>query len=340
MKAIVTGATGQCGGYLCEMLLEKGYEVFGMIRRNTQFNAEKSFIKDILNHERFHLVNGDVTDQTSINNLVVKIKPDEFYNLAAQSHVHESWDYPVLTAQTNAVGTLICLEAIRQHAPQCRFLQFSTSELFGKVEESPQNERTRFYPRSPYGIAKLFAFWAVVNYRESFGTFASNAILFNMESLRRGKNFVTQKIATNIARIKKELDEGKEPRPVLMGNLDARRNWNDVRNSLEYVWKMLQHNKPDDFVIGSGEDNSVREFIREALNAAGIEYNEEGDKFFSKDGKVLVGTDPEFMRPAEVHILKADPSKAVRELGYEIKYGFKDIVKEMVESAMKENSSS
>lgn len=336
MKAIITGATGQCGGYLAEMLLNKGYEVYAMVRRNTCFDLSKSPLGKFTSNDKFCIVRGDVTDQASINELVEKIKPNEFYNAASQSHVHDSWEYPIATAQINAIGTLVCLEAIRRYAPYCKFLQFSTSELFGKAVQSPQNESTPFYPRSPYAVSKLYAYWIVVNYRESYDLFACNAILFNMESPRRGKDFVTQKIARGVAKIKWEMEQGLTTNPLLLGNLDCKRDWNDARNSLEFIWKMLQKENPDDFVIGSGENHSIREFLKEALNVAEIEYTEEGDKFLSKDGKLIVGTNPKFLRPAEVFELKADPSKAVKELDYNSKRGFKDLVREMTIEAYEE----
>ncbi len=344
MRAVVTGSLGQCGSYLCEFLLQKGYEVFAVVRRNTLFEPSKSFLKGCLGSEKFHIVKGDVTDLSSIKKIVERARPDEFYNAASQSHVHESWEIPIMTAEVNAIGTLNCLQALREDAHYCRFLQFSTSELFGKIDSESQSEITKFHPRSPYAVSKIYAYWITVNYRESYDLFASNAIFFNMESPRRGSDFVTQKIAKGIARIKKSIDANKEFAPLGMGNLNSKRDWNDARESIQYGWKILQLDKPDDFVIGSGKHYSIGDFVKEALNVLDIEYIEKynpeykQNEFFLKDGRPLIITDPKFFRPAEVSALKADSSKAQRILDYKPKSTLNFIVRDMVEAAMKDHN--
>jgi len=298
-----------------------------MVRRNTSFVPEKSFIADCLQNPKFHLCKGDVTDPYSLERLMEQIHPHEFYNCAAQSHVHESWEYPIATVDATAKGVLHCLEVIRKVVPACRFVQFSSSELFGMAKECPQNENTPFYPRSPYGVSKLFGHWMTVNYRESYDLFACNAILFNMESPRRGPAFVTQKIAQGVARIVTQLELGEQPTPLVLGNLDARRDWNDARRSIRTVVKMLEQNEPEDYVIGSGRTHSVREFVLAAFDTAQIDPSKYGG---------LVMIDPQFKRPAEVPLLCADPRKAMKELGYEPhNQAFELIVAEMVEAAMR-----
>jgi len=342
MKAVVTGSSGQCGSYLCELLLDKGYEVFAVIRRNTLFEPRKSFLKHCIEKEKFHIVKGDVTDLSSLRTIVENAKPNEFYNAASQSHVHESWQVPLMTAEVNAIGTLNCLQTLKEKVPYCRFLQFSTSELFGESKEEPQNEQTRFHPRSPYAVSKLYAYWITVNHRESYDMFASNGIFFNMESPRRGNDFVTQKIAKGVARIRKCIDAGTDFTPLSLGNLNSKRDWNDARESMQYAWKILQLEKPDNFVIGSGNYHSIGEFAEEALKVAGIEYVEkhnpqyDQNEFFLKDGKPLVITDPQFFRPAEVYKLRADSSKARRVLGYEPKATLSSIVNDMVHAALED----
>jgi GDPmannose 4,6-dehydratase len=333
MRAFVTGASGQAGSYLAEHLLERGYEVFAMIRRNTSFIPEKSFLAGCLPNPKFHMVKGDVTDPWSMERLLEEIRPGHFYNAAAQSHVHESWTYPIATVDATAKGVLNCLEVIRKTVPSCKFVQFSSSELFGMVRETPQNEQTPFYPRSPYGVSKLFGYWMTVNYRESYDLFACNAILFNMESPRRGANFVTQKIAQGVARIRWEMEHGQRPTPLILGNLDAKRDWNDARVSVRAVVRMLERDAPADYVIGSGRAHSVREFLERAFESVSIELNQVDDQYFRHD-QLLVTTDRTLLRPAEVPLLVADSTKARKELGYDpSSQDFGTLVKEMVHAA-------
>lgn len=335
MRCFVTGASGQAGSYLCEHLLEKGYEVFAMVRRNTSFIPEKSFLAGCLSNSKFHLVKGDVTDPYSLERLLEEIRPGHFYNAAAQSHVHESWQYPIATVDATAKGVLHCLEVIRKTVPSCKFVQFSSSELFGMVRETPQNELTPFYPRSPYGVSKLFGYWMTVNYRESYDLFACNAILFNMESPRRGANFVTQKIAQGVARICKQLDRRERVAPLVLGNLDAKRDWNDARVSVRAVVRMLERDTPADYVIGSGRAHSVREFLEEAFRAVGIGPIRSGDQYFNAGDQLLVTTDKSLLRPAEVPLLIADSRKAQKELGYDPSgQDFEKLVTEMVKHAI------
>jgi GDPmannose 4,6-dehydratase len=318
MRCLVTGASGQAGSYLCEHLLELGHEVFAMVRRNTSFVAEKSFLSNCLPNPKFRIAKGDVVDPYSLERLVHEIHPHWFFNAAAQSHVGESWNYPIATVDATAKGVLHCLEVIRKTCPSCKFLQFSSSELFGMVRETPQNELTPFYPRSPYGVSKLFGHWMTVNYRESYDLFCCSAILFNMESPRRGPDFVTQKIAQGVARIK----HGKDKSPIILGNLDAKRDWNDCRYSMSQLPKILKRESPEDYVIGSGQTFSVRDFAEAAFAYAGIEMN--------------ITSDPKFKRPAEVPLLVADPTKARKDLGYDpfIMQSFRGIVHEMVQAAL------
>jgi len=324
MRCLITGVSGQAGSYLAEHLLTLDHEVYGMVRRNTSFIPEKSFVAGILANPKFHLCKGDICDPYSLERLFEEIKPHHCYHAAAQSDVGESWRYPLATVDATAKGALHVLEVIRHTAPSCKFVHFSSSEIFGMVRETPQNEHTPFYPRSPYGVCKAFAHYMTVNYRESYDLFACNAILFNMESPRRGANFVTQKIAQGVARIKQELEDGKTPTPLALGNLTARRDWNDARVSVQAVVKMLQLEAPDDFVIGSGRTHSVSDFVNMAFEAAGIE-----------DWMEHVVTDPQFIRPAEVPLLTADPRKAIKHLGYDPQQDFRSLVYEMVEAAMK-----
>lgn len=335
-RALVTGASGQAGSYLCEYLLSLGYEVFAMVRRNTSFVPEKSWLKECVTNGNFHICKGDVTDPFSIEQVFEDIHPHQCYHAAAQSDVGESWRYPLHTVDATAKGTLHVLEVIHKVCPSCRFVQFSTSEIFGMVRESPQNEQTPFYPRSPYGIAKSFAHYMTVNYRESYDLFACNAILFNMESPRRGSNFVTQKIAQGVTRIATQLELGEEITPLTLGNLDAKRDWNDARRSVRTVVKMLEQSSPTDYVIGSGVAHSVRQFVECALTAAGIDgWEKQGDEYFSDAGDRIVTTDKQFIRPAEVPLLIADSRKAQAELGYEpAKQNFAALVEEMVHAAM------
>lgn len=309
--ALITGITGQDGSYLAELLLKKGYKVYGMARRSSidKFERIQSFIKDV------NIVYGDLLDQGSLNRLVEEIKPDEIYNLAAQSFVAASWNQPELTGEVTGLGALRMLEAIRQINPKIRFYQASSSEMFGKVVETPQSENTPFYPRSPYGVAKLFAHWTTINYRESFSLFACNGILFNHESPRRGNEFVTRKITMTVAKIKKGLE--KELR---LGNFDAKRDWGFAGDYVEAMYLMLQRDTPDDFVIGTGQTHTVREFCEHAFKYVGLDYND------------YVVVDPAFFRPAEVDILLADSTKARKELGWKPKVDFEQLVQMMVES--------
>lgn len=312
--ALITGITGQDGSYLAELLLEKGYKVYGMARRSSadKFERIQSIIKDV------NIVYGDLHDQGSLNRLVEEIKPDEIYNLAAQSFVAASWNQPELTGEVTGLGALRMLEAIRQINPKIRFYQASSSEMFGKVVETPQSEKTPFYPRSPYGVAKLFAHWTTINYRESFDLFACSGILFNHESPRRGTEFVTRKITTTVAKIKKGM--AKELR---LGNLDAKRDWGFAGDYVNAMYMMLNRETPEDFVIGTGQTHTVREFCELAFKHVGLDYND------------YVVVDPAFFRPAEVDILLADSSKAQKELGWKPKVDFEELVKMMVDSDLK-----
>ncbi len=319
-KALITGVTGQDGSYLSELLLKKGYEVHGIVRRASSFNRARIdhlCLNPEIYGKTFFLHYGDLCDASSLSKIVEKTEPDEVYNLAAQSHVRISFDIPEFTLDTDALGTMRLLEAIRdvgcdQHV---RFYQASTSELYGKVQEVPQRETTPFYPRSPYAVAKLCAFWAVKNYREAYGMFASNGILFNHESPRRGENFVTRKITLGAARIKMGLQK-----ELVMGNLDALRDWGFAGDYVEGMWRILQNEKPDDFVLATGEMHSVKEFIEEAFGYVGLDWRE------------YVKTDPRFIRPSEVDQLLGCADKAKRELGWEPKTKFKDLVRIMMDA--------
>lgn len=331
--AFCTGITGQDGSYLAELLLEKGYEVHAIIRRSSTFNTER--IEHLMNHERLHLHHGDITDPLNITNLIAKIKPDEIYNLAAQSHVKVSFEEPYYTAQTDALGTLTILEAMKSHCPKAKFYQASTSELYGGLEYNKNadglyDENSPFHPRSPYGVAKLYGFWIIKNYRESYGLFACNGILFNHESERRGKTFVTRKITTNMVQIKK----GK--REVLkIGNLDAERDWGHAQEYVEGMWRMLQQDKPKDFVLATGKTHKVRTFIEMTAKHLGweIEWKCSGvnEKGYDKEtGKLLIEVDPKYFRPSEVDRLIGNPSKAKDILGWEAKIGLDELVERMV----------
>ncbi len=332
-KALITGVTGQDGSYLSEFLLEKGYEVYGMVRRNSIIKRER--IDHLRGNKRFRLMYGDLCDSSSINNIMQNVMPDEVYNLAAQSHVAISFEIPEYTGDATGLGTTRILDALRMIAQtsgkKIRFYQASTSELYGKVVETPQNENTPFYPRSPYGCAKLYAFWTVKNYRESYGMFAVNGILFNHESPRRGENFVTRKITKGVARIKMGVGSCLE-----LGNLDARRDWGHARDFIKGMWLMLQQDRPDDYVLATGENHSVREFIEAAFSAAGMSVRSNGRKgikeeYVSTDtGKPVVRINPKYFRPSEVDVLLGDSSKAKKELGWKPRIVFSDLVKEMV----------
>jgi GDPmannose 4,6-dehydratase len=335
-KALVTGITGQDGSYLAELLLEKGYEVHGVVRRSSTFNTDRveHLFKDP--HEtgvRFFLHYGDLLDASSLSDIVRRVRPDEVYNLAAQSHVRVSFDMPCFTTDVTATGTVRLLEAVRQEAPEARFYQASSSEMFGKVMETPQKETTPFYPRSPYGCAKLYSYWVTVNYRESYGLHTSNGILFNHESPRRGKTFVTQKISEGLARISKGRSD-----VLYLGNLDAKRDWGFAGDYVDAMWRMLQQEQGDDYVVAMGEMHSVREFAEDTANCLGFEiaWEGEGEKEIGinrKTGVQVIGIDSRYYRPAEVDLLLGDPSKAKRQLNWQPQVSFKDLVKMMAESA-------
>ncbi|MEE0882960.1 MAG: GDP-mannose 4,6-dehydratase [Bacteroidales bacterium] len=344
-RALITGITGQDGSFLAEFLIEKGYEVHGIIRRSSSFNTSriehlylKEWIKDQKQERAINLHYGDMTDSSSLIRILQQIQPDEIYNLAAQSHVKVSFDVPEYTAETDAVGTLRLLEAIRILGleKKTKIYQASTSELYGLVQEVPQKETTPFYPRSPYGVAKLYGFWITKNYRESYGMFAVNGILFNHESERRGETFVTRKITLAAARIAKGLQE-----KLYLGNLSALRDWGYAKDYVECMWLMLQYEKPEDFVVATGEAHSVREFCTLAFKYAGIELKWEGEGVNEKGidvktGKVLVEVDEKYFRPAEVEQLLGDATKAQTLLGWNPrKTSFEDLVKIMVESDLK-----
>jgi GDPmannose 4,6-dehydratase len=347
-KALITGITGQDGSYLAEILLEKGYEVHGVIRKSSSFNTgriDHLYCDPELLDKRLFLHYGDLIDPSSLNRLLEKIEPDEIYNLAAQSHVKVSFEIPDYTAQVDALGTLRFLDAIRETGlRRVKFYQASTSELFGKVIETPQNERTPFYPRSPYGVAKLFGYWTIINYREAYGLFACNGILFNHESPRRGQTFVTRKITRALA----ALINGTES-VLRLGNLDALRDWGYAPEYCEGMWRMLQLDEPDDFVLATGESRSVREFVTEAFRVAGIELawhgTGEGESACIEAvsvrsghlsaGQVVVAVDPNYYRPTEVDTLLGDARKAERVLGWKAETKFADLVRIMVESDLR-----
>lgn len=321
-RALITGITGQDGSYLAELLLGKGYEVHGMVRRTSTFNRER------IDHleGKLNLHYGDLTDSSSIDGLVATIRPDEIYNLGAQSHVRISFEIPENTVDVVAMGTLRLLEAIRKHCPDAKFYQASSSEMFGLVAETPQTEKTPFHPRSPYGCAKVFAHNLVINYCEAYRIFACNGILFNHESERRGENFVTRKITISMARIKKGLE-----RALQLGNLDAERDWGHAQDYVEAMWLMLQQEKPDDYVIGTGEKHSVREFLEETAKVLSINLHPNGkkgvdEKYVDDNGETIVEINPKFFRPSEVDLLQADQRKAREVLGWTPKITFKELV--------------
>jgi len=334
-KALITGITGQDGSYLAELLLSKGYEVHGMIRRSSSFNTARidHLYQDRHNKDvRLFLHYGDMTDSSNLNRLLEKIQPDEIYNLAAQSHVKVSFDVPEYTAEVDALGTLRFLDAIKETGIPTRFYQASTSELYGKVQAVPQNETTPFYPRSPYAVAKLYGYWIIVNYREAYNLFACNGILFNHESPRRGETFVTRKITMAAARIKAGLQD-----VLYLGNLDAKRDWGYAPEYVEGMWRILQHPTPEDFVLATNETHSVREFAELAFKELGIEVEWKGkgvDEIgvCAKTGKTIIKIDPAYFRPTEVDLLVGDYSKAKKLLGWEPKTTFKELVKIMVQA--------
>jgi GDPmannose 4,6-dehydratase len=310
-KALITGVTGQDGSYLAELLLSKGYEVVGVVRRTSHHSYER--IEHLL--ERIEVVAADLLDQHSLTVVLQDTRPDEVYNLAAQSYVPTSWTQPVLTGEFTALGVTRILEAIRLVHPSARFYQASSSEMFGRVTETPQCETTPFYPRSPYGVAKVYGHWITVNYRESYNLYAVSGILFNHESPRRGIEFVTRKVSDGVARIKLGL-----ARELRLGNLDARRDWGYAGDYVDAMWRMLQQPTPQDYVIGTGQTHSVRELVEVAFGHVGLDWQKH------------VVTDPRYMRPAEVDLLQADPSKACRELGWSPKIGFTELVGMMVDA--------
>ncbi|HVP65324.1 MAG TPA: GDP-mannose 4,6-dehydratase [candidate division Zixibacteria bacterium] len=328
-KALITGITGQDGAYLAEFLLQKGYFVHGIKRRTSLFNTQR--IDHLFNHERLKLHHGDMTDTSSLQHIIQRTQPDEVYNLAAQSHVAVSFEEPEYTANADGIGTLRLLESIRTLglAEHTRFYQASTSELFGLVQEMPQRETTPFYPRSPYGVAKLYAYWITVNYRESYGMYACNGILFNHESPQRGETFVTRKITRALGRIKAGFED-----VLLLGNLDARRDWGHARDYVEMMWLMLQQEKPQDYVISTGEQHSVREFVEIAAGMLDIKLHWQGsgveEKAFDSDGRLVLAVDHRYFRPAEVDTLLGDAMKAREVLGWSPRTKFLDLVQEMV----------
>ncbi len=343
--ALITGITGQDGSYLAELLLEKGYIVHGIKRRSSSLNTER--IDHIFDNRHklgydFNLHYGDLTDSLSLLNIVSKVKPDEIYNLAAQSHVNVSFETPEYTANVDALGTLRMLEAIKISDKDIKFYQASTSELYGKVQEIPQNENTPFYPRSPYGVAKIYSYWITVNYREAYNIFASNGILFNHESPRRGETFVTRKITRGLSRVVLGLEEN-----LLLGNLNSLRDWGHAKDYVYLQWKILQHHEPDDFVIATGNQISVREFFKRCCESIGIEisFNGEGKDEFAvvenfdtnknykiKKGQKILKVDKNYFRPAEVETLLGDPTKAKQVLDWNPKYDVDSLISEMMES--------
>lgn len=334
-KALISGITGQDGSYLAEILLKKGYEVHGIIRRSSSFNTGRidhlMMDKNIMN-KSFFLYHGDITDTSNLNRLLEKIEPDEIYNLAAQSHVKVSFEVPEYTAEVDAIGTLRFLDAIRETGIKTKFYQASTSELYGKVQEVPQKETTPFYPRSPYGVAKIYGYWIVVNYREAYNLYACNGILFNHESPRRGETFVTRKITRAVAAIKKGKQES-----LTLGNLDSKRDWGFAPEYCEGMWMMMQQKTPEDYVLATGETHTVKEFVDLSFKSVGIELEWEGkeEKEKGKDrntGKVLVSVDPTYYRPTEVDLLIGDASKAKKNLGWEPKVKFEELVDIMVKA--------
>jgi GDPmannose 4,6-dehydratase len=321
-RALITGITGQDGSYLAELLLSKGYQVWGIIRRSSSQNTSR------IDHIRrsspegetnFQLVYGDLTDSSSLNQILQSVQPHEIYNLAAQSHVKVSFEVPEYTADTTALGALRLLEGMRQLGVKARYYQASSSEMFGQTEADAQKESTPFHPRSPYACSKVFAYWITINYRESYGMFAVNGILFNHESPRRGETFVTRKISMAVARIKAGLQD-----KLYLGNLDAQRDWGYAGDYVEAMWMMLQQDEPEDYVIGTGETHSVRDFVEEAFASQGLDWRK------------YVEIDPRFFRPADVEYLRCDPSKAKQKMGWEPKVKFHELVKMMVEADLEE----
>jgi GDPmannose 4,6-dehydratase len=334
-KALITGITGQDGSYLAEFLLSKGYEVHGIIRRSSTFNTSRIdhlYTDPHVNGVRLFLHYGDLSDSSNLSRLIAKIDPDEIYNLGAQSHVRVSFDIPEYTADVTGAGTIRVLDAIRESGVKTKFYQASSSEMFGKVQEVPQKETTPFYPRSPYGCAKLYGHWITVNYRESYGLFACSGILFNHESPRRGETFVTRKITRGLARIKLGLEK-----KLYLGNLDSKRDWGYAPDYVAGMWLMLQQEKPGDYILATGETHSVREFVAEVCRLLGmnLEWRGIGIEEIGVDkntGETIIEIDPKYFRPAEVELLIGDYSKAEKELGWKPQTSFKELVKIMVEA--------
>lgn len=330
MKAFITGVTGQDGSYLAELLLLKGYEVHAIIRRSSVFTTQRLH-PDVWNHKNFYTYHGDLADSSSLHRLISKIQPDEIYNLGAQSHVAVSFDVPEYTGEVDAIGSIRLLDAIRDTGIKTKYYQASTSELFGGIPETaPQDENTPFYPKSPYGAAKLYAYWVTVNYRESYGIYACNGILFNHESPRRGETFVTKKITKAVANIFK----GKQEK-LILGNLDAKRDWGHAKDYVEAMWLMLQQEKPVDYVIASGKTYTVREFIERAFNVVGIQIVWKGNGvneigIDSNSGKTLVEVSEKYFRPSEVDLLWGNPTKANTELKWQPKISFEQLIEGMV----------
>jgi len=328
-KAFITGITGQDGSYLAELLLDKGYEVHAILRRASVFTTQR--IEHIFEHKNIFTYHGDLTDSSNLHRLLMKIRPDEIYNLAAQSHVAVSFEVPEYTADVVGLGAIRILDAVRDLGPNCKYYQASTSELFGGIPGTePQSETTPFYPKSPYGVAKLYAYWVTINYRESYNLFACNGILFNHESPRRGETFVTKKITQAVARI----HQGRQ-KILKLGNMDAKRDWGHAKDFVYAQWLMLQQEKPQDYVIATGETHTVREFVELSFKEVDIDIEWQGtgidEKGINKNtGKVLVEIDEKYFRPAEVELLLGDPSKAEKELGWERKVTFKELVSGMV----------
>jgi GDPmannose 4,6-dehydratase len=330
--ALITGITGQDGSYLAELLLEKGYIVHGIVRRSSSFNTgriDHLYNDSALLNSRLFLHYGDLTDSSNLNRLLERVQPDEVYNLAAQSHVKVSFEVPEYTAEVDAIGTLRFLDAIKETGLKTRFYQASTSELYGKVQEIPQSERTPFYPRSPYAVAKIYGYWIVVNYREAYGLYACNGILFNHESPRRGETFVTRKITRAAARIKAGLQQ-----ELTLGNLGAKRDWGYAPEYVDAMWLMLQQDEPDDFVIATGETHTVRDFASVSFSELGIELEWEGENEHEQGrdratGNILVRVNPSYYRPTEVELLIGDPSKAKTKLGWQPRVTFEELARMM-----------
>lgn len=330
MKAFITGVTGQDGSYLAEFLLKKGYEVHAILRRSSVFTTQR-LLKEVWNHPNFFTYHGDLADSSNLHRLISQIKPDEIYNLGAQSHVAVSFEVPEYTGEVDAIGAIRLLDAIRDTGIPCKYYQASTSELFGGLPETaPQSEKTPFYPKSPYGAAKLYAYWITVNYREAYNLFACNGILFNHESPRRGETFVTKKITKAVANI-----YNNKQKQISLGNLDAKRDWGYAKDYVEAMWLMLQQDKPVDYVIATGKTYTVREFVEMAfkvidieLEWTGVGINETGMN--RKNGEILVKVDPKYFRPTEVDLLWGDPAKAKKEIGWESKTTLGELVYKMV----------